>query len=934
MLTFLQFPKATSLLFFLLFFTVQTKAQTIDLDIDIEDAFLKEPVIGVDVAVYTTDSVLVTDTVHTFSFRDRFNRLQREVYELRLKPEKRDYLIHASRLGYTEVWKRISVTNPQAESIEVKLEMRKDMSVDLDEVVVKATRLKFYYKGDTLVYNADAFKLPDGSMLDALIRQLPGVTMTDNGVIYVNGRKVDELMLGSRSFFKGNGKVLQENLPYYTVKDIKVYDKQTDKSEALGYDVEERIYVMDVNLKKEFSIGYIANVETAVGTEDRWLGRGFLLGFTNRWRYSLMGNTNNVNENRHIGQEGYWTPALMPQSLVKTQSVATDLDYESKGRNVKNNFNADYTTTDTESEMRRWSEQFLEGINPTSQTENRTKSDNWKLKLKDEFKIKKPVYFEVKSFFDIGRRKGYGNTMFEQWDDRKTASMRTDMMSEGKNWRTQHELSCMFNVDREKKRNVSLGAVFMHNDDRSWLSKRYDTWQADNQESIIRHNANDMSNRFTAFLLSANYVGTGLLNGIDLIAGEQIQLTDTKLHDYLYHPDTLLLASQLDMLTAITDVSNSYDSHHRLFRNNVTVSLKKPASYKLNGISMFNINYDLWKLELELPVYHQSLDYKRGVIDTLVNESNVLFSPSFSFNKSNGKGKFRFNIKYKSDEVDLMNKIDFRDDSQPLIVKLGNPKLKGQSNTIVTTSYSNGSIMMQRNWNVGATFDYRHTDVAQSSTYNPETGVYTYKPVNVSGSYSATTSFGFSSSIDKKRHLTCGTNLSANYHHSVDYSMLAGETESHENKVNTISLRDGAYIQYNRNTLNIKLTGDINWRNSKGRMRDFKTLNVIDYKYGFTARYTIPVLKTTVAADATMYSRRGYGSSLNTDDFIFNAALSQSFLKGKLIARVDAFDILQQLSSVRYEVNAQGRIDTWYRCLPHYVMFHLAYHWNKNPKKH
>ena len=117
-------------------------------------------------------------------------------------------------------------------------------------------------------------------------------------------------------------------------------------------------------------------------------------------------------------------------------------------------------------------------------------------------------------------------------------------------------------------------------------------------------------------------------------------------------------------------------------------------------------------------------------------------------------------------------------------------------------------------------------------------------------------------------------------------------------------------------------------------MRDFKTLNVIDYKYGFTARYTIPVLKTTVAADATMYSRRGYGSSLNTDDFIFNASLSQSFLKGKLIARVDAFDILQQLSSVRYEVNAQGRIDTWYRCLPHYVMFHLAYHWNKNSKKH
>ena len=62
----------------------------------------------------------------------------------------------------------------------------------LNEVVVKATKVKMYYKGDTLVYDADAFKLPDGSMLDALIRQLPGVTMNDGGEIFVNGRRVDD----------------------------------------------------------------------------------------------------------------------------------------------------------------------------------------------------------------------------------------------------------------------------------------------------------------------------------------------------------------------------------------------------------------------------------------------------------------------------------------------------------------------------------------------------------------------------------------------------------------------------------------------------------------------------------------------------------------------------------------------------------------------
>lgn len=117
-------------------------------------------------------------------------------------------------------------------------------------------------------------------------------------------------------------------------------------------------------------------------------------------------------------------------------------------------------------------------------------------------------------------------------------------------------------------------------------------------------------------------------------------------------------------------------------------------------------------------------------------------------------------------------------------------------------------------------------------------------------------------------------------------------------------------------------------------MYDFVTLNTTDLQYGLSARYTIPALNTTLSADGNMFSRRGYGSSeLNTDHFVLNASLSQPLFKGKLIARIEAFDLLHQLSSTHYEVNAQGRTETWYRSLPHYVMLHLVYHWNKNPKK-
>lgn len=204
----------------------------------------------------------------------------------------------------------------------------------------------------------------------------------------------------------------------------------------------------------------------------------------------------------------------------------------------------------------------------------------------------------------------------------------------------------------------------------------------------------------------------------------------------------------------------------------------------------------------------------------------------------------------------------------------------------------------------------------------------------MSGNYIATTNIDFSRALDEKRYWTFQTSTDANFHHSFDHTMLTGEIESHLNKVNTLTLHDNTYIQYNKGKLNLRAIGDFKWRHSEGKMLDFDVLNAFDYQYGVSGRYTIPGINMTVSADANMYSRRGYGSStLNADDFVVNASISQPFLKGKLIARIEAFDLFYQLSSTQYEVNAQGRTETWYRSLPHYVMAHLVYHWNKNPKK-
>ena len=114
---------------------------------------------------------------------------------------------------------------------------------------------------------------------------------------------------------------------------------------------------------------------------------------------------------------------------------------------------------------------------------------------------------------------------------------------------------------------------------------------------------------------------------------------------------------------------------------------------------------------------------------------------------------------------------------------------------------------------------------------------------------------------------------------------------------------------------------------------NFQTINAVDFNYGLTGAYKL-WKKVDLATDIKMFSRRGYSDSkLNTDNLIWNASIGTSFDKGKLITRLEGFDLLQQLTSVQYYVNGQGRTETWRNTLPSYVMLHCIYRLNVNPKK-
>ncbi len=907
----------------------------------VQDAFLKTPLPKAKVSLLlAADSSVVIESIPVTAKR-RDDGTVREA-QFMLQPEKKTckYLLRGRLEGYEDGYLPLTIdaSNTGAIMLDDALELRKIRQVNLQEVTVTATKVKMYYRGDTIVYDATAFKLPDGSMLDDLIHQMPGVTIDEYGQIFVNGRKIDELQLGSRSFMRGNSKVLMENLPYYTVKDIKVYEQDTDLNRALNAQVERKKFVMDVNLKPEHQIGYIANVEAAGGTMERWLGRAFLLGFTERTRYTLLGNSNNVNESRHIGRSDHWTPDAVPQSLLTTHSAAGEIEYLSADKNVQENLTADFTSTRDEGEMLRRSELFLQG-NPLQTTHQNSLSKAQRLKVGNRFKYVKPQGFMFNSDAAFNYRSYSGNstTLMEQFVDSLTTRQRTDGFNDGKAWGVNGyaQIQPMLKPLGKTEQLLRITTSFDFSSDENERAQQYRTENFVSPSIINQHNTTDFSLRKFSVHTPINYSFVGKMNRLFLDINPSYSREKT--HDWLYHPDTLLLASQIDMLRATTDPTNSYDSELQTYKTGISLQFRHLQHVPATKIMPFEADVDFLDLYLNITPMHERLNYQRGMLDTLVTRNTCRFEPRLDVHLFAKKDRHRpalIRLSHTEFNAPLVSILNIRDDATPLVVRLGNPDLKAYSSQSTLVAEYKDIRSARHNFYVSGYYAYLHNKVSEAVSFNPATSVYTYRPESVHGSYDIRLKGGIFYTLDKNKYWTVEANLDALFTHWLDHMMLAGETESHVNAVNSLTQHHKAYIQYNKGTLNIRATGDIRWRHSEGKMYDFETLNATDFQYGLSARYTLPRLNTTLSADGNMYSRRGYGSSeLNTDDFVLNASISQPFFKGKLIARIEAFDLLHQLSNTQYSVNAQGRTETWYRSLPHYVMAHLVYHWNKNPKK-
>lgn len=856
----------------------------------------------------------------------------------------------------------------------------KKLEVQLGEVVVQSTKLKFYMDGDTLVYNADAFNLAEGSMLNALIKKMPGVELEPGGVIKVNGQTVSSLLLNGKDFFDNDRELLLENMPTYMVKQVRSYERVPD--EAKGTNREKttpKELVMDVKLKREYNTSWLANADVGGGAtfykndngqyDGKYIGRLFGLRFNDNSRLVFFANMNNLNDYRMPGEKGEWSPLTQSQGL--TSQIKTGVNYRIE-REDHYRYEGSVNTTyyDKSDANNTSSATFLDDGNTYGRSFWQKRSYEWEIDSRHRYHFyhEEPIGDWLK-YLQFNFEPQFNYQKWNNHTESASVTLTDDVASQlGKAWidslqaPNAGDLLRKYAINRNMSRTKGIGHRLAysnfgyfsvgpaHNDYISFfvpLNFQFNDRVDDNYDhNLIQYSAkssqpDDFRNRFAPITQRTTYfnINPQLMFALDEKHHHNIGFDYTYTYNHSHNNSPLYLLNKLsdwnnterlgslpswdEMLTTL-DTYNSSEQRTTSHTHTPCISYR---SVKNNDNS-----YSILQLQFNLPMESETMDYHRGTqVDTLMHRHTVFLRPYIMFYHGNWK-RNRNIVAYLNMSTrapSMTSLLNIRDDSNPLNITLGNPHLKNTRDYNLNGNYSDkfGKTL----FNVSANANITENAVASGFIYDRTTGIRTITPENVNGNWQMSASSGVDFPLDKKDRWRIKENVSYNHNHSVD---LSGTTVATRSVVVSNYFTEDLDLNWRpSDKLEFGVSGKLNYQHSSSERENFQNINAYTYQYGVSSKIELP-WSIQLSTDLTMYSRRGYSEpSMNTNELVWNAHLAKRLMHGNMSIIFDGFDLLGNLSNVRRTINAQGRTETFYNVIPSYGLLHITYRLNKETKK-
>lgn len=896
-----------------------------------------------------------------------------------------DYTLTLYKDGYEMLIRNFSIASVSENVKYLGLEMKKEKVKNLNEITVHGTRVKMVMKGDTVVFDAAAFQLAEGSMLDELVRQLPGATLSADGVIEVNGRKINELLVNGKDFFKGDPKVALQNLPAFTVKNLKVYDKAADDAYLTHSDAkldtreEEQNLVMDVELKKEYNNGWMANAEAGYGTEERYMGRGFALGYTDKFRLAAFVNMNNTGDHTQGGTSGQWRGSNAMEN-GRQNILMTGLDYSYKdGQEGKIELygNVAYSREHDWKDDITSSTRFFPSGDLYGRSDSHRKATSKSVSTYHNLRFRgknlslgiRPS-FNWRSNLSRSQSRSATFTMPPEEDYRGEALDSVFAARQSGNY-SRYMLTRLLNLGVTKTSSydgrLAIGTTYRPKSWKGMLQMEMDGSishsTSDNHRYYAQHfgpqstsqgapvhtdNFSPMEQNNRSFNIAVNYnqdfrtfgehrtktfsMSYSVMNNYSSGTDDKKLYTGNELPDPIT-PPSVTMPEKL-----IMDYQNSPYTFNLRNETGAGAGLSFVSEPTAPGDSTLNLTY-----RMGMNVYyrhnHEHLSFsKPEITHQLLTRNTDLVNPNvyFGISSTNKVRNIFWTINYRINRSapSLSYFLDNTDTSDPLNIYKGNPD--GLSNALThgvntnVTIYRRGRSKTMINTYAG--WQVSTNQVAYAQRYDPSTGVTIHSPENISGNWNAYWGGHFSTHVGAEKNMSINLNFYNNFQNSADY--LAINSLPTRSSVYTTSYQPNVYLSYNfKNGSSVWVGMSTTIGHQHSAREGFNNFTWYEYWPYIRANIKLPQ-EFQINTQFNPYFRRGYtNKEMNTTEYVWNATIVKGFKKGVYTLKLTAVDLLNSAKHVYSSVNAQGRTETWRSTIPRYVLLSFAYRLDIKPKK-
>ena len=834
-----------------------------------------------------------------------------------LKNVKRgSYLLHVTFVGFDPLYQPLQISGKKTPVQVGALELS-DGAIELGEALVIGKAPEVAVRNDTVEYNADSYKVTEGSVLEDLLKKMPGVEVDSEGKITVNGKEIKKVMVDGKEFFSDDPKVASKNLPAKMIDKLQVLDKKSDMAMMTGFDDGEEETVINLTVKKGMKQGWFGNAFAGYGSKDRYEANAMVNRFVDNDQVTFMGGANNTNNMGFsdmassmfsgMGGGGRFRGGFGAGSGI-TSSGNAGLNFSKEfSKQFILGGNTRYSHSDNEALSKSQRQNFLPGDSSSyenTQATSRTKNDNFGVDFRMEWKPDTLTQILFRPSFNLS------HSMSDSYTDATTLDNARDTVNTNRTVNHTENDGYRLNASLEFSRKLnSRGRVFSasisggnshsESDGANRSDLEYFNQANAMRNQVIDQQSNYKNNGFNYRLYLSWVEPIGHNNFIQ--ATYSFQQNKQEALKYVYSQDE----------NGFYNVLNS--AYSKSTRNNF-ISQRASLSFKSQRAKYnYTIGFNLD------PSYSASENFVGDTTLFKLTRKVVNLSPMAQLNVMFDK-RTNLRVMYngRTSQPSMTQLQPVADISDPTNIKIGNPDLSPTYTNSLFIRFQKFNPEQQRALMVMANGNYVLNDIVSYTAYDALTGVKTTSYKNVNGNYAANARIMFNTPLKNKKFSISSMSM-ASYNNRNGYINEAKNTSK-----NTI-LSERASFDFRSTYLDLGINGNFTYNNARNTLQGQNDQET--YNYGVGGRTTIYMpWDFKVESDINWSTNSGYGAGYEQNEVLWNAAISKSFLKGNQgTLRLKVYDMLQQRSNITRSVTANYIQDSEYNTLNSYFMVHFIY---------